>query len=80
MPMRLKLSVHAQTRMAEREFQIEHVRLAIREPDLAENTFEGRVKVTKELEDGRTIIVLYYKEDFRGTNDYFIITAYYKIL
>ncbi|MDB5266080.1 MAG: hypothetical protein JWM39_793 [Parcubacteria group bacterium] len=40
-------------------------------------TFEGRVKVRKKLANGKIIQVIYYKEDVRGTNDYFIITAYY---
>lgn len=63
--------------MAEREFQAEHIRAAINKPDFTEKVFEGRIKVRKKLDDGRTIVVVYYKEDVRGTNDYFIITAYY---
>ncbi len=77
MPIRLKFPLHAQDRMQEREFQAKHIKLAIREPDLTKKVFEGRLKVTKKLEDGRQIVVIYFKEDFRGSNDYFIITSYY---
>lgn len=31
----------------------------------------------KALENGKTIEVIYSKEGFRKTNDYFIVTAYY---
>jgi hypothetical protein len=77
MPIRLKFSKHAQDRIQERVLQAEHIKIAIREPDLARITFDNRIKVSKKLPNDRTITVIYYKEDFRGTNDYFIITAYY---
>ncbi len=77
MPIRLKFPTHIQVRMLERELDAGHMKLAIAKPDFTEPTFQGRIKVRKELDDGRTVVVIYCKEDFRGTNDYLIITAYY---
>lgn len=60
-----------------RDVSIEDVKSAIREPDLTEDTFQGRIKVCKQLKDGKTIKVIYYKDGFRDTNDFMVITAYY---
>lgn len=77
MPARLKLSVHAQTRITERGVDLAHIKRAILEPDFTNKSFEGRILSRKTLEDGRLIEVIYSKDGFRGTNDYFIVTAYY---
>jgi hypothetical protein len=63
--------------MQERNINVQELRSAISSPDSTMRTFEGRVKVRKKLANGKIIQVIYYKEDVRGTNDYFIITAYY---
>lgn len=63
--------------MQEREFQAEHIKEAIAVPDFTKKQENGNIKVRKKLSDGRQITIIYYKEDFRGTNDYLIITAYY---
>ena len=78
MPIRLKFPMHMQDRIQERGIQAEHLREAINNPDSTKQVFEGRIKILKTLEDGKEITVIYYREDFKGTNDYFIITAYYK--
>lgn len=77
MPARLKLSVHSQIRLQERGIDPAIVKTAILDPDFTKPTFAGRILVRKELEDGRTIQVIYSKDDFKGTNDCFIITAYF---
>jgi len=77
MPIHLKFPVHMQYRIQDRGLQAEHIREAIKHPDLTKTTFEGRIKIRKMLDDGRQITVVYYREDSKGTNDYFIITAYY---
>lgn len=69
--------MHMQNRIQDRGLQAEHVREAINDPHFTSTTFEGRMKVRKTLADGREITVIYFREDFKGTNDYFIITAYY---
>jgi hypothetical protein len=43
MPIRLKFSKHAQDRIQERVLQAEHIKIAIREPDLARITFDNRI-------------------------------------
>ncbi len=74
---RLKFTGHSQVRLQERGLQIDDIKKAIREPDFTEPTFEGRMLARKSLSNGRTIEVIYFKDGFRKSNDYFIITAYY---
>ena len=66
-----------QYRIQDRSLQVEHIRKAIHNPDATEKEFEGRTKIRKRLSDTKQITVIYYREDFNRTNDYFIITAYY---
>ncbi len=77
MPIRLKFPLHMQDRIQERGIQIEHLRETLDNPDFTGPAYDGKMKAIKKLADGRTITVIYYREDFRGTNNYFIITAYY---
>lgn len=74
---RLKFPNHMQDMIQFRGLNVDHVRLAIREPDFTEETFEGRVKVCKQLEKGKAIKVLYHKDGFKKANDFMVITAYY---
>jgi len=60
-----------------RGISVEHVRMAIREPDWTKPVFEGKIKVCKQLQDGRAIRVIYYKDGFRDTRDFMVVTAYY---
>jgi hypothetical protein len=69
---------HAQYRLSERGISIEHIKQAIKSPDFTEPTFEGRVKVRKKVDSERVLEVIYYRQGFRGANDYVIITAYYQ--
>lgn len=62
----------------ERGIDIDHIKRAIKEPDFTEPTFEGRIKVRKQIDDKRVIEVIYYKQGFKGANDPVIITAYYE--
>ncbi len=76
--MKLKLTNHFQTRLNERNINLEHVKLAIKSPDSKEAVFEDRIKVTKVI-DGKVIEVVYFKDGFRDRqNEYLLITAYYK--
>ncbi len=68
--MKLRVSVHAQIRLAERGIDIEQVKRVIKNPDNIVNEFEGRVKVSKILND-RKVTVIYTKEQ----NVFVIITA-----
>ena len=77
MAIRIKLTRHAQDMVQYRDVSVDHIRLAIREPDFTENSFEDRVLVRKEIDDERTIEVVYYREGFKDSNDYVIVTAYY---
>ena len=60
-----------------RGINIEHIKSAIREPDWTKPTLEGKMKVYKQIELGRAIQVVYYKDGFRDSNDFIVITAYY---
>ncbi|HCR52313.1 TPA: hypothetical protein DIV48_01525 [Candidatus Kaiserbacteria bacterium] len=74
---KLRLTNHFQVRMQERNIQIEHVKKAIRDPDLKEAVFEGRTRVRKKI-GSKTIVVVYWKDGFRDkSNEYIISTAYY---
>ena len=75
--MRLLFPNHFQVRMLERGISIEHVRKAIRQPDFTEQTFQGRIKVRKEIDAERILEVIYYRQGFKDANDYIIVTAYY---
>ena len=77
MPIRLKLSVHSQTRLQERGIDPGNIKKVLSNPDFTEPAYSGNMKANKRLESGRTLEVIYCKEDYRGTNDYFIVTAYY---
>jgi len=74
--MKLKLTVHFQQRLSERGIEIEHVKQAIRNPELTENVFEGRIVVQKNI-GGKTIEVVYFKDGFRDKEEYICITARY---
>ena len=73
----LKLTVHFQGRMAERNINIDHVKVAIEHPDEKKTDPEG-IKVTKKIE-GKIIVVVYLEERFGDKpHQFLVITAYYK--
>jgi hypothetical protein len=75
--MRLKIPLHFQDRMQDRELSFDDVKKAIRNPDSKEVVFGGRIRVTKTIGD-RKIRVVYCVEGFRDTSgQYVLITAYY---
>ena len=74
---KLRLTNHFQMRMHERDIQIEHVKKAIRSPDLKEMVFEGRTRVRKKF-GSKMLVVVYWKDSFRDKKrEYIISTAYY---
>lgn len=75
--MKLLFPPHFQYRMVERGIDVDHIKRAIREPDFTETTFKGRILVRKEIDESRTIEVIYYKQGFKDANNLVIITAYY---
>lgn len=60
-----------------RGINVDHVREAIREPDFTSDTFQGRIRVCKQVGKDRAIKVIYCKDGFRDKNDYIVVTAYY---
>lgn len=74
---RLKFPPHFQDRMQERGIDVDHIRKAINTPDFTKETFHHRVIVRKSIDEKRAIEVVYFKDGFRDSNDYIIITAYY---
>jgi hypothetical protein len=73
---RLKLTVHFQGRMPERNIDLDHVKDAIERPDEKKPDPRG-VKVKKKVGE-KTIVVVYSEEKFRDKQGQFlIITAYY---
>ncbi|HQU08076.1 MAG TPA: hypothetical protein PK539_03435 [Candidatus Paceibacterota bacterium] len=60
-----------------RGLNVEHVKLAIREPDWTKKTFQGRLRACKQVGRNKAVRVVYYKDGFRDSNDYIVITAYY---
>lgn len=77
MVIRLKLPNHIQDMIQYRDLQIEHIKKAIRDPDVKESTFADRTLVRKRIDGKRVMEVVYYREGFKGVHDYVIITAYY---
>jgi hypothetical protein len=77
--MKLKMTVHFQARLSERGIDIDHIKQAIRNPDLKESVFDGKIKVTKKVSDNKEIEVIYSKEAFKDKGEeYLLVTAYYK--
>ncbi len=74
---RLKFPNHMQDRIQDRELNIDHVRLAINKPDFTEASYAGRTKVCKQIEAEKFIKVVYYKDGFKDSNDFIVVTAYY---
>lgn len=75
--MNLKFPPHFQSRIPERNINIDHIKKAIREPDTKQDAFEGRIKVQKKIGD-RIIKVVYFKNALGNRKEeYIIITAYY---
>ena len=74
---RLKFTTHFQDRMQERGIEVDHIRKAINSPDFTKTTFQGRVLVQKKIDQDRTIEVVYFRDGFRDSHDYIIISAYY---
>ena len=60
-----------------RNLNVDDVKSAIREPTWTKDAFEGKKKACKILNERRAIRVVYYKDGFRDTNDFIVITAYY---
>lgn len=77
--MNLKFSLHFQYRLAERGISVDHLKKAIRDPDVKEEVFEGRTRVRKKIDEvGKELEVIYFKEQFRDKKEeYIVITAYY---
>lgn len=75
--MKLKLTRHFQDMMQHRGIDLDHVKKAMKKPDSTEPSYDGRTKIIKELENGKTITVIYSREGFKDANDYVMITAYY---
>ena len=75
--MKLKLTRHFQDMMSYRGIDIEHVKVAVNNPDTKENVFEGRMRVKKKI-GAKNIEVIYCKDGFKDRADeYIVITAYY---
>lgn len=75
---KLLLTHHFQYRMLERGIELDHVKKAVKDPDFTETTFQDRIMVRKQIDENRVIEVIYYRQGFKGANDYVIVTAYYK--
>ena len=74
---KLLFPTHFQVRMLERGIDVDHVKKAVKNPDFTETVFQGRTRVRKAIDTNRSIEVIYYRQGFKGANDYVIITAYY---
>ena len=75
--MKLKFTIHAQYRIAERNIDVDHIKKVIANPDAKKLDSSGQVKITKKL-NSKTIEVVYYKKGFRDRHNlYIIVTAYY---
>jgi hypothetical protein len=74
--MRLKITVHAQERIAERHIDVDHIKRVINSPDVKKPDLQG-IKAIKKIGQ-KTLVVVYSKEGFRDRKDEFLtITAYY---
>jgi hypothetical protein len=67
---KLKFVYHSQYRLYQREISTEDIKNIIRNPDIQQPSFNGRIKATKKLRD--TIISVVY---VRTKKEYLIITV-----
>lgn len=75
--MLLKFTNHFQDMVQFRNINIEHVKQAVKSPDIKEVVFEGRIRVQKKV-GKKNIEVIYCKDNFKDKREeYIVITAYY---
>jgi hypothetical protein len=75
--MKVKFTVHAQTRIEERNIAASRVVETLRKPDSTKPSYEGKIKVRKKF-GKKTLEVVYFKEGFRDRKEeYTVVTAYY---
>lgn len=72
--MKIHVPVHAEIRLVERGIDIDNVKKVIQSPSSVVPQDLGRVRATKDLQDGRILSVIYRQE--RG--QFVIIAAYYE--
>jgi len=75
--MKLTQTLHFKARFGERNIDFEHVKQAIKYPDLKRVVFGGKIKVIKNL-GSKTIEVVYsVKISRKKSLEYVLITVYY---
>jgi hypothetical protein len=75
--MKFTFAPHFRERMIERGIDFDHVKSAIKDPDVDIGVFQGRIRVTKKVGE-KTIEVVYYRNEFGNKKkEYIVITAYY---
>jgi hypothetical protein len=75
--MNLRLTSHFKDRLVERDISFDHVKKAMKEPDIRVSAEEGKMRAIKKI-GTKTIEVVYFKEGFRDKKDeYVLVTAYY---
>ena len=74
---KLKLTVHAQLRLVERNIDVDLVKQVILEPDSRKSDQYGTIRSSKNFK-GKTLVVVYSEAGFKDKkNEYTIITFYY---
>ena len=73
--MKLKLTQHFQDMMQFRSINLDHVKLAVREPDSVKPTYDNKKLARKAI--GEKVIEVVYLEGIGKRKEYLIITAYY---
>lgn len=75
--MKVKFTVHAQSRLEDRKIPASRVIEVIRKPDSTEKVFDGKIKSRKKF--GKKVLeVVYFKEGFRDRkNECIVVTVYY---
>ena len=72
--MKIHVPQHAEYRLVERGIDIDNIKKVISSPSESQTTNEGRIKVKKQLEDGRILTIIYVERN----NQFVIITGYYE--
>jgi hypothetical protein len=75
--MKVKFTIHAQTRIEERKISASRVVEAIRNPSSTKSVYEGKIRVRKKF-GKKTLEVVYFRDGFRDRKEeYLVVTAYY---
>lgn len=72
--MKIRVTTHAELRLIQRQIDIDNAKKTMTKPARLARLDNGRMKATRQLEDGRVLTIIYVEEK----TQFVIITGYYE--